>query len=81
MAAEAVTAPQVIDAELTRLNCVRHPSSVTASDLLQMPRSEQQEMPRILWRVSPSLGRASVRWIVRSLAETRSTLATTFPYW
>ena len=37
-------------------------------------------MPRILWRVSPSLGWLSVRWSVRSPAETRSTLATTLPY-
>ena len=47
---------QVQAAELTRLNCATHPSSVTRSDLLQSTLvSEQQEMPRILWMVVPSL--------------------------
>ena len=45
-----------------------------------MPMSEQQAMPRMRLRVSPLRGLSSMRWIVRSLAETRSTLATTFPY-
>ena len=72
---------QVQAAELTRLNCATHPSSVTRSDLLQStPVSEQQEMPRILWMVEPSLWEPSLRWSVRSIADFRSTLATTFPY-
>ena len=81
MAAEAVSSTQVQAAELTRLNCATHPASVTTSDLLQSsPVSEQQEMPRILWVVEPSLWEPSSRWSVRSMADTRSTLATTFPY-
>ena len=72
---------QVQAAELTRLNCATHPSSVTRSDLLQSTLvSEQQEMPRILWMVVPSLWEPSSRWSVRSIADFRSTLATTFPY-
>ena len=72
---------QVRAAGLTCMKRARQPASVTTSDLLQSaPVSEQQEIPRIRWRVSPSLGRPSFRWSVRSMADFRSTLATTFPY-
>ena len=72
---------QVRAAGLTCMKRARQPASVTTSDLLQSaPVSEQQEIPRIRWRVSPSLGRLSFRWSVRSMADFRSTLATTFPY-
>ena len=66
-------------AALTCLNRATHPSSVTASDRLQMPVSEQQETD-LMWRqAQPRLARPLSRFTVRSLAPTRSTLASTWP--
>ena len=66
-------------AELTCLSRATHPSSVTASARLQMPVSEQQEID-LMWRhAQPRLALPLLRYTVRSLAATRSTLAATWP--
>ena len=70
---------QLSGAELACMIRAWHPSSVTASDLLQMPMSEQQEID-LIWRHAwPRPRLPWSRCSVMSLAATRSTLATTVP--